>query len=199
MRTIKIRIMGMIRYLRPDRNPLRRPVDRTHGVLVIACLTAMMTAGPLVATMVAGAAYHAGLRTERHQNSTRHPVAATVLSVPPGYYRFSTDQKTAVQWRDATGAPRSGTVPLRGGGEPGVHRTIWLDAAGRTISPPTTQVHTVIGAIATSATSVGALCLLLFMAYLVLEHRLDQRRSASWEKEWAVVSPRWTGRPRRRD
>lgn len=199
MLAIRTRTLGMIRYLRPDHNPLRRPVDRTHSRLVIACAAAMMTAGPLVATTVGHAAYDAGLRTERHQAATRHPVEATVLSAPSGDFRLGANQKTVVRWRDATGAPRSGAVPMRGGDEPGVHRTIWLDQAGRTTSQPNPHIHTVVDAIATSATSVSALCLLLAMTYLIFERRLDRRRSASWEQEWVSVAPRWTGRPRRQD
>jgi hypothetical protein len=195
MLAIKTRTLGTIRYLRPDHNPLRRQVDRTHARIVIAFTAVTMTAGPLVGAVAAQAAYDAGLRTERHQAATRHPVEATVLSVPSNAFRFSADQKTTVRWRDATGALRSGLVPLRGGDDRGLRRTIWLDQAGRPASQPNSHTHTVVDAVVTSATSVSALCLLLGMSYLLLERRLDRRRSASWEQEWIRIAPRWTGRP----
>jgi hypothetical protein len=197
MLAIKTRTLGTIRYLRPDHNPLRRQVDRTHARIVIAFTAVTMTAGPFVAAMAAQAAYDAGLRTERHQAATRHPVEATVLSVSSGAFRFGADKETTVRWRDATGAPRSGVVPLRGSDEPGLRRTIWLDQTGRTTSQPNSHTHTVVDAVATSATSVSALSLLLGMTYLLLERRLDRRRSESWEQEWIRIAPRWTRRPGR--
>jgi hypothetical protein len=199
MLAIKTRTLATIRYLHPDHNPLRRQVDRTHARIVIAFTAVTMTSGPLVAAVVAHAAYDAGLRAEHHQAATRHPVEATVLSVPSSAFRFSADKKTTVRWHDATGALRSGAVPIRGSDEPGFRRTIWLDQAGRTTSQPNSHTHTVVDAVATSVTSVSALCLLLGMTYLLLERRLDRRRSASWEQEWIRVAPRWTGRPRRQD
>jgi hypothetical protein len=138
MFAIKTRTLGMIRYLRPDHNPLRRPVDRAHSRLVIACTATMMTAGPLVATTVAHAA-------------------------------------------------------------PGLRRTIWVDQAGRTTSRPNSRTHTVVDAVATSATSVSALFLLVAMTYLLLERRLGRRRSASWEEGWIGIAPRWTGSSGRPD
>jgi hypothetical protein len=170
-----------------------------HSRIVIALSAVTITAGPLVAATAAHAAYDTALRTERRQAATRHPVEATVLSTTSNAFRFGADQKTAVQWREPTGLLRSGQVPLRGGDEPGLRRTIWIDQAGRTTSRPTPHTHTVIDAIATSATSVSALCLVLALTYLMLERRLDRRRSASWEKEWIGIAPRWTGRSGRQD
>ncbi|HZE34152.1 MAG TPA: hypothetical protein VE198_22300, partial [Actinoallomurus sp.] len=73
--------------------------------------------------------------------------------------------------------------------------TIWLDPANRPAPPPNPHLHTVVDTVAAAAASVVGLGLLLAVAYMLIERRLNRRRFAGWEQEWISIAPRWTGRP----
>src|SRR3954466_7129454 len=64
MRTFTIKLLGVIRYLRPDRNPLRRPVDRTHARLMIALGVLVLVLAPLAVIVTARVAGGAGVRAQ---------------------------------------------------------------------------------------------------------------------------------------
>jgi len=189
----KIKALGTIRYLRPDHNPLRRDIERMHSVIVGIFTIAVLALSPLVAAMVAHAADSAGRRAEHRQAATRHPVQAVVVGVSPGSH-VGAVETMRVQWRDAGGTPRNANVPLRKGDRPGLHRRIWLDDAGRPISPPDSHAHTVADAVIMSAVSVIGLWIVLAVTYTGVERRLDRRRFAEWDKEWLETASRWTGR-----
>lgn len=162
--------------------------------MVVGIFTvAVLALSPLVATTVAHATDKAGLRAEHRQAETRYPVQAIVVDVSPGSH-ISTVETTPVQWRDASGTLRNANVPLRKGDHPGLHRRIWLDNAGNSISPPDSHVNTVADTAITSAVSMIGLWIALAVAYTGVEHRLDRRRFAEWDKEWLETAPRWTGR-----
>jgi hypothetical protein len=195
VRHAKIQILGLIRYLRPDHNPLRRPLDRVHSRVVIAIIASFLVAGPLAAATVADVTYGVGVRAERRQADTRDQIYATVLSTSSVVSRSGADQTTQVRWRDATGNLRFGVASRRSGDRAGARRKIWLDQAGRATTRPRTRTQTVAEAALASFGSLGALCLLLAAAYALIDHRLDHRRFAVWEREWTTIAPRWTGRP----
>jgi hypothetical protein len=195
MLAITANLVGTIRYLRPDHNPLRRPIDRVHGRIVLAFVTVALIGGALIIAVVGPASYHSGLRTARLQAETRHPVPATVLSLPPAPSWAYGQQKTHVQWRDANGIRRTGTVPLRRGDQPGLRRTIWVDGTGKAVSSPNSGSHIMANAVAMAAVALLGFDILLIAFYLLIEHRLDRRRFVVWEREWLAIAPRWTGRP----
>src|SRR3954462_13431273 len=112
MRTFTIQLLGVIRYLRPDGNLLRRPVDRTHvRAMVTLCLLFLVLA-PLAAVVTARLAGNAGLRAERLQAHTRHQVNAVVLDVSP---KGVLDQTVRIGWHDASGAVHTAVVPNNAG------------------------------------------------------------------------------------
>jgi hypothetical protein len=192
MRTFTIQLVGVIRYLRPDGNLLRRPVDRTHvRAMVTLCLLFLVLA-PLAAVVTARLAGSAGLRAERLQAHTRHQVNAVVLDVSP---KGVLDQTVRIGWHDASGAVHTAVVPNNAGTAVGSHRSVWVDQAGVLTSRPRKHSQTVADSVMAALTAVTLLGLLHSAARTLIDRRLERRRLELWEREWASVAPRWTGLP----
>jgi hypothetical protein len=191
MRTFMINMLGLIRYARPDRNPLRRRVDRLHTRMITVIGVLFLVIAPFAATATAHVVARAGVRAEHLQAQTRHRVEATVLGASAGA-GFS--GITRIGWHDAAGIARTGAVPAGGDDRPGAHRTVWLDRTGHLTAHPRRHAQTVADTVMAALTVVVLLSLLHSIACAVLDRRLDRKRLALWEREWSSVAPRWTGR-----
>ncbi|MDN3358266.1 hypothetical protein [Actinomadura sp. DC4] len=195
MRTFTINLLGVIRYLRPDRNPLRRPVDRTHARAMIALGVLFLVLAPLTVLVTARVAGGAGARAERLQAHTRHLVDAVVIDASPTGSRGVLDQAVRIGWHDAAGAGHSAVVPTAGGEPVGTHRSVWIDREGRLTSHPRKHSQTVADSIMAAVTALTLIALLHSAARTLIDRRLERRRIDLWEREWAAVAPRWTGLP----
>src|SRR5690349_2793090 len=111
MRTFLINLLGVIRLVRPDRNPLRRRIDRVQTRLITALGVLFLILAPIAATTTAHVVGRAGVRAEHLQAQTHHRVEAVVLggSSPTAGSGFS--GTTRVMWRDVKGAERTAAVP----------------------------------------------------------------------------------------
>jgi hypothetical protein len=195
MRTFTIKLLGVIRYLRPDRNPLRRPVDRTHARLLIVLGMLFLVVAPLAVVVTASVAGSAGVRAERLQARTRHRVDAVVIDASPTGSRGVLDQAVRIGWRDTAGIRHSAVVPTPGGEPVGTHRSVWIDRAGGLTSHPRKHSQTIADSIMAAVTALTLIALLHSAARTLIDRRLERRRLALWEREWAAVAPRWTGLP----
>ncbi|MGH3381007.1 MAG: Rv1733c family protein [Actinoallomurus sp.] len=195
MRTFTIQLMGLVRYLRPDRNPLRRPVDRTHVRATIVLGVLLLVLAPLAMIVTARLAGSAGLRAERVQARARHLVSAVVLDTTPNGTRGVLDETVRIGWRDTSGVTHTSIVPAVGGERAGAHRSVWIDRTGRLTTHPRRHSQTVADSIMAALTAVTLLGLLHSAAHTLMERRLERRRLELWEREWAAVAPRWTGLP----
>lgn len=195
MRTFTIQLMGVIRYLCPDRNPLRRPVDRTHVRMTIALGLIFLILAPLAVVVTARLAGDAGARAERMQSHSRHLVTAVVLNPATNGSRGVLDQTVRIGWRDTTGTSHTAVVPSGNDQRIGGHRTVWIDGKGHLTTHPRRHSQTVADSVMAALTALALLALLHSAARTLIDRRLDRRRLELWEREWAAVAPRWTGRP----
>jgi hypothetical protein len=195
MRTFTIQLLGVVRYLRPDRNPLRRPIDRVHVRLVLVLGSLFLILAPLTVIVTARLAGGAGLRSERVQAHTRHRVDAVVVDDSPTGSRGVLDETVRIAWRDPTGAAHTAVVPTTEGETAGTHRSIWIDQSGRLTTRPRKHSQTIADSVMAALTAVTLLGLMHSAARTLIERRLDRRRLELWEREWVAVAPRWTGLP----
>ncbi|GAA0340990.1 hypothetical protein NE235_36190 [Actinoallomurus spadix] len=186
------RIHGAVRYVCPDRNPLRRRIDRVRSALLLCALAASAFGGPLLAVAVGGATYDSGVGREQAQRLARHRATATVEGVieagAPG------GSLATLQWRTPAGATRYATVSKAKGDRAGRRRQIWIDRSGALAGPPRTRVQTITttGVVSVSTLTVAGIG--LYGAYALTRRRLDRTGAALWEAEWRDVAPQWTGR-----
>jgi hypothetical protein len=125
-----------LRGLWPDRNPLRRAVDRVEAVLMAGLVAAFLIGAPLVAVAAGQWSYAVGLRVERAQQSAWHQVPAVLLADAPsrGYAGYT--PQVRARWTARNGTQRSGDVDAPAGARAGRTVLVWADASGRLTGPP---------------------------------------------------------------
>jgi hypothetical protein len=176
--------------------PLRRRVDRVEaalrlGALVIALL--MIPVAIVLGTAVrddrefAAAERRAELQ-QVHAQAVEDAFAGTV--VVPGQVSWP----IRVVYQDAHGVERHGIADGLIGTKAGADVMIWLDRSGGIVPrPPQPGDGTALG-VAVGLTTVTVSWLLLSGLFVVARRPLDRRRADDWDREWAEVSRRWTGR-----
>jgi hypothetical protein len=181
----------VVRGLWPDRNPLRRTLDRIEGVIVGGLAVVFLAGAPLAATAAGHLAYGAAARAAHAQQAAWHRVPAVLLtSVPAGWWDYAPAARA--WWRAPDGTRRTGTVPAPSDARAGETVMVWVDAAGWPAGPPL-QPYQVRGQAVLAATSAPvALGLILLGAGQLAHAALTRRRLAAWEADWRATGPRWS-------
>jgi hypothetical protein len=181
--------MSRLARMLARRNPLRRPIDRFEG-LVLVILTAVLGVAVAVAAIV-------GMHTYQSQQAARLRPAVAVL-VQPGPPAGSLPRVGQAQARwESPGGERSGvlttvTVPAISGAATGTRVAIWLSLSGQPAAPPAGPAVMIIYALISGAAVTGLAGVALLVVYALVRHVLDRRRLARWETAWARIGPSWT-------
>jgi hypothetical protein len=80
---VAARAARAVRGLWPDRNPLRRTIDRVEAVVAGGLVAAFMAGAPLAAVAAGHAAYSIGSRTAHAQQAAWRQVSAVLLATAP--------------------------------------------------------------------------------------------------------------------
>lgn len=80
---VAARAARAVRGLWPDRNPLRRTIDRVEAVVAGGLVAAFMAGAPLAAVAAGHAAYSIGSRTAHAQQAAWRQVPAVLLATAP--------------------------------------------------------------------------------------------------------------------
>ncbi len=189
---VAARAMRVARGLWPDRNPLRRSLDRVEGLIVTGLAVAFLAGAPLAAATAGHIAYSYGARTAHAQQAAWHQVPAVLLAtVPTSWYTGYLPQEQA-RWKAPGGARRIGPVPAPPGKRAGSTVRVWVDAAGRLTGPPL-QPQQVRGQEALAVIFAPVLLGLVLLCAGRLAHcLLERRRLAAWDGEWRATGPLWT-------
>ncbi|MFR9802972.1 hypothetical protein ACL02T_11785 [Pseudonocardia sp. RS010] len=177
---------------RRDRLPRRRS-DRLADLAAWAiCVLALVALG---AGVVVGLGVHRDLSARAEAEARdRTPltvvVAHDVAVVPEAGGRIPAD----VRWTGPDGVERTGRTEVAAPRHAGDEVAAWVTADGRLVRAPLDGSEVLF----VSLTSAGALLLLCGVAVAVLGRLafagVGRLRGAEWEREWAEVEPRWTGR-----
>jgi hypothetical protein len=178
---------------RPDRSPLRRPIDRTESLVMAGLAIVFLAAAPLAAAMAAHAVYGTGLQAAQAQKAEWHQVPAVLLSsnvVPGDGYQPS----VVAMWTAPSGAVRTGMVPAPPVARVGAKVMVWVNATGWQTGQPL-QMSQVRDQMVLAALFVPLVLGFVLLCAGQLAHYLVQRRRlASWDVEWQAVEPLWSGR-----
>jgi hypothetical protein len=126
-----------VRGLWPDRNPLRRGVDRAEAAIAGALAVVFLAGAPLAAMVAGHLAHAAASRTAVAQRSW-HKVRAVLLDGPTVAVGGEYGATAPALWAGPGGARRTGTLWVAADAQAGSTVTVWIDAAGRLTSPPFT-------------------------------------------------------------
>jgi hypothetical protein len=182
-----------VRGLWPDRNPLRRTIDRIEAVIAGGLVVAFLAGAPLAAVAGGHAAYGSAARIAHAQQAAWHQVPAVLLATAPAA-RYRQDQVNAqARWTAPDGTGRTGTVLAPPGTRAGRVVMVWVDMAGRPTGDRPLQLSQARdeAELATILTPL-ALGLILLGAGFSVHVMLGRRRLAAWDADWQVTEPHWT-------
>jgi hypothetical protein len=183
----------VVRGLLPDRNPLRRTVDRVEAVVVGAVAVAFLAGAPLAAVAAGHFSYGLISRTAYAQQAAWDQVRAVLLTSVP-VLRYGYQATVRAWWAAPGGARRTSVVPAPPVAQAGVTVEVWVDAAGRLTGRPL-QFSQVRGqAVLAAAPAPAVLGLALLCAGQLAHSVLGRRRLAAWDADWQITGPRWTRR-----
>jgi hypothetical protein len=182
------------RGLLPDRNPLRRRIDRVEAYLLAGLFVAAATGAPLAAQAASRAAYSGALRTQQEQLATRQQVKAK-LTEPAGSsmngYTLSEEVPTSATWKSATGVPGSGHVLAESGRSEGSVVIVWTTPNGHQANPPLTAAQVAGQGDAGALGAVAGVIVAFLTGTGVVRYVMYRRRMAAWEADWLLTAPTW--------
>lgn len=180
------------RGLWPDRNPLRRTVDRVEAVLVAGLAVAFLAGVPLAPVAAWHAAYGYGARCPR-------PAGGLAPGAGGGaghrfnlrIHRGRTDGAGPVDrpWRGAAHRYSS-----RAGRYAGGQHSEGLDRRGRPAGPPLRASQVKGEAALAAVLAPVVLGEMLLLAGQLAQYLLGRRRLAAWDAEWRATGPQWSRR-----
>ncbi|MFF8534434.1 hypothetical protein ACF07B_21255 [Streptomyces sp. NPDC015532] len=179
---------GRLLLWRWRRNPLRRRSDVAEAWLGVAAAALLLLAVPALGVATAAVAEHSALDEARGLHRT---TARLVGDAPePTPVRFSvlaTDDRVSaiVRWTTPSGTSRSGPASVAAGSRAGSPATVWLDDAGRNHPAPPTPAQARTQAAALGAAAGAGAGVLVLGGWWVARVRLEVRRSARWDHDWA--------------
>jgi hypothetical protein len=182
-----------VRGLWPDRNPLRRTLDRVEGVAVGALAIAFLVGAPLAAVAAGHVAYRAGSRTARAEQAAWHQVPAVLEGAAPGSgYGFQPFARA--RWAGPDGKRHTGVVPALPADQAGSTVMVWVDASGRLTGPPLPPSEVRTQAVLAAALAPVMAGFLVLGIGRLAHGVLGRRRLAAWEADWQATEPQWTRR-----
>jgi hypothetical protein len=179
------------RGLWPDRNPLRRGLDRAEAAIVAGLAVAFLVAAPITAVAAGHLAYGIASRTASAQRSWHRATAVLLASATvPG--QFGTT--VPARWNSPPGVRHTGKVPVLANAFAGSAVTVWVDASGRLTGQPLRRSQVQGQAVMAALLAPAALGLLLGCAGLLARGALGRRRMTAWDSDWRATAPLWTRR-----
>jgi hypothetical protein len=179
------------RGLWPDRNPLRRTLDRVEGAIVSGLVVAFLAGAPVAAVAAGHAAFSAAARTAYAQRSW-HQTPAVLLASAPASWDSKYGSSVRVRWAAPGGTRRAGTVPVPWGAQAGSTVMVWVDASGRLTGPPLRLSQARSQAVLAAVLAPIVLGLLLLCVGGLAHLALGRRRMAAWDFDWQITEPQWT-------
>ena len=180
-------------------NPLRRRSDvvETWTALFV---TVLLFVGAPLAGAAAGLWAHDQARTiAATQRADRHRVHAQVIGNPPAELHSVGDARprsvwVTVRWTQPGNGQRTATAEVPEGTARGDVVDVWLDAKGRTVSPPAGEVAVWQHTLTVGVWVAGGVAGLALLASAVTRRVALRHRLAEWERDWALTEPEWTRR-----
>jgi len=176
-----------VRGLWPDRNPLRRGLDRVEALLAGLLAVAFLAGAPLAAAVTEQLAFRASSRAAATELSWRQVPAVLLASAPAAM-----GDSVPARWTAPDGVRRTGTVSVPPGARAGSTVMIWVDTSGRVTGLPLERSQARGQAVLAAALAVAAAGAVALCLGLLAHAALDRRRLAAWELDWQLTEPRWT-------
>jgi len=185
-----------VRGWRWRRNPLRRRSDVVEAWTALVLALLLCVGAPLAGTAAAWWAYgkaHAAQVTERAQ---RHEVPAVLVEDAPAAAPSTQSgnrplYRVKVRWIEPGKGTRTTVAQVPAGSRRGERTTVWLDARGNGVAPPTSDAMVWQRSFSAGVWAAGGMAGTVLLARAVIRRVADRHRMAEWEAEWARTGPEW--------
>ncbi|MEU6813925.1 hypothetical protein [Streptomyces sp. NPDC046860] len=188
LKAFRVRRVWLWRF---RRGPLRRRADMVEGWVLLGLWLLTLLAGTVAGLAAARSVEH-GLA---HERATWHPMVAYVVSRAPGRSgsRSSSGERVwaRVRWTGSDGSLRTGEIRVAPGAETGAPVAVWTDGRGRLVTRPATASEAAVRAAFIGTLTGAGAAAVPFAGGRLLLARLERRRLALWDAEWARLGPRW--------
>jgi hypothetical protein len=181
-----------VRGLWPDRNPLRRSLDRAEAAVVGGLVVIFLAGAPLAALTAGHTVYRSWSRTAHAQQVAGHRVPAVLLAAVPR--SGSGNGQVPAWWTAPDGTRRTGDVPAPAGTRAGSTIMVWVDEAGRLTGRPLQRWEVQNQAALAAMLAPIAVGLVVLGIGQLAHGWLRRRRLAAWDADWRATEPQWTGR-----
>jgi hypothetical protein len=187
---------ALARHLGFGHNPLRRAVDRTENLVLLAAFLLAAAVVPF-ALSFGTTVYHDNLAGSAAQTAARHEVTAVLTEAAPlvvTEYGGSTLTPVDARWAGPNGIEHTGRIQAPTGSPAGSPIRIWNDSNGNAADPPLTAAQAKArGMLAVTAAMLATLGVLAGL-FVLVRTGLNRVRAAAWDADWQRVGPRWTTR-----
>ncbi|MFE1439026.1 hypothetical protein [Streptomyces sp. NPDC058739] len=183
--------------LRPNR--LRRRSDVVEAWTVMTAAVLLVLGAPLAGLAAGGLAYGEAASAAQALRAERREVRAEVLGdMPPPLPALQggrpVTQHATVRWRGPEGTAGTTRAAVPADARRGDLVELWLDPLDRAVAPPPDASSVWQHTLATGICGAGGTAGLVLAALTLIRRVAARRRLAEWERDWARVEPRWTGR-----
>ena len=181
----------------PDRNPLRRRVDRLKAAVALCLLVAFLVGAPLLGLLVGRAAYRAGLVSQRTEQAHWHSVTAVLLARSPVHRTIrgtGIGSPVRARWTAPDGRVCTGLVHAPPGARAGSTLRIWVTSAGLLTARPLRPFQVSDQADMAGLGTAAGFGVVLLIGGIAAGRWLDRRSLAAWGTDWHSTAPKWTSR-----
>ena len=188
------------RQSRPERLQ-RRSIDTIEDLVTWMLITLALLTAVLAATV---AARRYGEWMQRAEIETRERTQVQAVLLEPAPQLFAVDSQgravrllpapVPIRYTAPDGTQQLAQAHVMGPRPAGVTVPMWLDRSGELTGAPTSGVDAVRHA---AAGGLGVLAIgaaVLVCSGAAFRSELQRITMARWEREWAQVEPRWSGR-----
>ena len=185
------RPVRVVRGLWPDRNPLRRGLDRAETAIIAGLAVVFLAAAPVTAVTAGHLVYEIASGNASAQRSWHQAPAVVLASVTaPGQFGST----VPARWTSPTGARRTGKVPVLASAIAGSTVMVWINASGQLTGQPLRRSQVCAQVVMAAVLAPVVLGLLLGCAGLMAHGALGRRRMTAWDAGWRAIEPLWTRR-----
>ena len=163
-------------------------------VTVLVLVFAVPGAGIATGLALHGAAQQAAAR----QSAQRHRTAASISPQPGAGSAVAKAARPSdlvparIEWKGPDGAVHTmDTAPVEKR-RIGVVVRLWTDQEGRPVPAPLTPAQARGRALVGGTGAAAGLAVGCLLAVRAIRARLDRHRMEEWQREWAMVGPRWS-------
>jgi hypothetical protein len=161
------------------RNPLLRAADRLEALLILVVIAGWLLVVPITGA-IGTAIYDARHRLYAEEALTGHRVVATVVEDTAA----TADRCRALEavWT-AAGEEGIGALSFGAAAKSGDRLSIWVDADGNCVPPPTPTTEALADALCGALSILLSAMVVTALVLILMRSRLDRMRDAQWERE----------------